>query len=348
MRQHQLLSAVLALSSFALASCGDQPTQPNTPTPDPTTPEFLIAHNTWVTRADRWGTELWQLAAATVTNAAGQSIVYTIGGRSATGGSNTNVMAYNVSTNTWRFRAPLPYPRWGTNGAAVINGKIYISGGNSLKSDDFPYNTLLMYDPETNTWTRKADMPTGGSDGLTGVINNKLYVLTRCVEAESSNFYSDCAPDRFYRYNPVTDRWTILPRPARVHRGPVGGVLYGKFYVMGEDIFTAGLPSTTEVYDPTTNQWADAASPPNRQVFPAGAVQGGFLYVIGGYRLRPTDPLVTGPTSIYHPLTDTWTTGAPLPTGWSGVAASKVFLDGRPRIEVVGGSRPGNNLQYIP
>ena len=44
----------------------------------------------------------------------------------------------------------------------------------------------------------------------------------------------------------------------------------------------------------------------------------------------------------------TWTTAAPLPTVRYGVAAMRVFFDGRPRIEVVGGSAPGNNLQYIP
>ena len=53
-------------------------------------------------------------------------------------------------------------------------------------------------------------------------------------------------------------------------------------------------------------------------------------------------------TSIYNPVTKTWSLGAPLPTGRSTLAASKVFVNGQPRIEVVGGSRPGNNLQYTP
>jgi hypothetical protein len=28
--------------------------------------------------------------------------------------------------------------------------------------------------------------------------------------------------------------------------------------------------------------------------------------------------------------------------------ATRVFLDGQPRIELVGGVAPGNNLQYVP
>ena len=42
-----------------------------------------------------------------------------------------------------------------------------------------------------------------------------------------------------------------------------------------------------------------------------------------------------------------------LPEGLIGpdaadLTATRVFLNGQPRVEVVGGSRPGNNLQYIP
>ena len=43
----------------------------------------------------------WQLAVAAVTNAAGQSVVYAIGGTSATS-VQSKVMAYNTATNTGR------------------------------------------------------------------------------------------------------------------------------------------------------------------------------------------------------------------------------------------------------
>jgi hypothetical protein len=37
-----------------------------------------------------------------------------------------------------------------------------------------------------------------------------------------------------------------------------------------------------------------------------------------------------------------------MPNARSRVVASQVFLNGKPRIQVVGGRAPGNNLQYIP
>ena len=61
----------------------------------------------------------------------------------------------------------------------------------------------------------------------------------------------------------------------------------------------------------------------------------------------PPNPL--GPLNHVKPMaTDAWTRRAPLPTPRSGIAASTVLLDGKPRIEVVGGIAPGNNVQYIP
>ena len=51
---------------------------------------------------------------------------------------------------------------------------------------------------------------------------------------------------------------------------------------------------------------------------------------------------------MYDPAVGDWTRRANLPTGRYGVAAAKVFINGQPRMEVVGGLRPGNNLQYVP
>jgi hypothetical protein len=58
--------------------------------------------------------------------------------------------------------------------------------------------------------------------------------------------------------------------------------------------------------------------------------------------------LKDGSTSVYDPTTDSWTSKAPMPIRLATITASKVLVNGQPRIEVVGGTRPGNNLAYIP
>jgi N-acetylneuraminic acid mutarotase len=76
----------------------------------------------------------------------------------------------------------------------------------------------------------------------------------------------------------------------------------------------------------------------------------GKLYVMGGRRYNAARKAfeTLDITIVYDPATDRWTRRAPLPSARSDIAASSVFLGGQPRIEVVGGRRPGNNVQYVP
>lgn len=345
---HRLMRPLaFALSWLVLASCSDTTTEPATPgAAGPTAPALAVASNSWITRTDM-PTERWALAAAAVTNDAGESILYAIGGTTTLGGSASlsKVQAYNVATNTWTTKAPLPVPIYWSNGVGVIGGKLYISGG--LASFRNYMRTLYMYDPATNAWTRKHDLPSLTFTGVTGVINGRLYVLTGCNDAEA------CAPSNdpvaFYRYDPPTDHWAVLPKPTRAHAEGMGGVIGGKFYVTGGDDETGGV-SQLDVYDPATNRWATKAPMPRGRWLGAGTVLGGKLYVMGGDQFSLDGLTVTAirTTIVYDPSTDTWKTKAPLPTARAGIAASRVVLNGQARIEVVGGNRPGNNLAYVP
>lgn len=53
-------------------------------------------------------------------------------------------------------------------------------------------------------------------------------------------------------------------------------------------------------------------------------------------------------TVLYNPASDTWARRAPLPSPRDSIAATTVLVDGKERIEVVGGGAPGNNIQYVP
>jgi N-acetylneuraminic acid mutarotase len=358
MSRRSLLPTALVLSSLAIAACGEDTTQPNPTTePNPAAPEFAIAPNSWITRANMPANRT-DLAVATMKNAAGQSIVYAIGGRNPNGVPVATVTAYNVATNTWTFRRALPIPLARSNGAGVINGKIYVSSG-YRNTSDFPTRALYMYEPATNRWTRKSDIPTAKSvpgdpysdnyyamgGGVTGVIGGKLYVVSGCfMSQEPWGYFEDCNP-LFFRYNPVTDRWVRLPGPfaGEPTFGPfVGGVISGRFYVMGR--------GRLEVYDPGTNQWTTRTPLGLPRPGAATAVLDGKLYLMGGIRYNAqTEALDTlAVTIVYDPATNAWTRRASLPSPRSWTAAAKVFLNGQPRIEVVGGIAPGNNVQYIP
>lgn len=341
----------LALGSWTLLSCADEPTHPTrSASPEQTTPAAAVAANSWLTRKDMWSIERKDLTAATLTNAAGQSVVYVIGGHSPAGGPVGKVMAYNVATNSWTVKASLPVPLWGMNQAAVLKGKIYVSGGCMFVACSYngPSERLYVYDPADNTWVRKQDMPYirdaegvllfAGMYGATGVIAGQLYTLSQCFYGDAPLFY-ECDPSLFFRYNARTDRWTTLPRPRYSYR--YGGVVNGRFYAIGDHV---------EVYDPATNKWTLKADP--APALPSGAATAIMLsriYVIGGW--GPDGQGGYGPlrtTRVYDPAADRWSSRASMPTARHAMAAAKIFVGEQSRIEVIGGPRPGNNLQYVP
>jgi N-acetylneuraminic acid mutarotase len=272
---------------------------------------------------------------ASVADAQGRTTLYVIGGRNPSstagfcGGGLSKVQAYNAATNTWSTKAQFPTVIQSTNGAGVINGKIYLTGGCTGSKR---YNgRTWMYDPSTNAWTEKATMPVATWAGNAGVIQNKLYVLSDCDGQEDCGRGTDLY---FGRYDPQANTWTSLPLPPSGigHHTGASAVIGGKFYVVG-----GGYADGVEVYDPATNQWSTRKPLPGPQVGLASAAVAAKLYVFASTQ-----------SSVYDPATDTWNTIAQAPRAGVGLAAARVVVGGQPRIELVGGARPGNNRQYVP
>jgi N-acetylneuraminic acid mutarotase len=350
-KNRRLLHIVLALSWLTVVSCAEETTAPNTG-PTSAGPDFALASNTWLTRRNM-PLDLIEQATAVVPNAAGQSILYAIGGGKADSplpGALVpmgEVRAYNVATNTWTSKQDMPVARWGMNGAGVINGKIYVTGGYTKAGYRGVTASLFVYNTASNTWTRKRDMPAAGGDGVTGVIRGKLYVATfNYSSSDPAKWFMN-----FFRYNPTTDSWTKLPNPTDYSTINVGGgVINNKLYLMGGGRLLE--------YDPITSQWTQKRPWTNQSCLPGlpcyvegpTAVMLAHLYVFG--REWKFDGTWTPSIFIYDPVSDTWDS-KPLLTTFSywdanRLTAARVFLNGKPRVEVIGGYRPGNNQQYIP
>lgn len=69
-----------------------------------------------------------------------------------------SLQTVSAETVEWKERADLPEPRVGAS-SGVVDGKIYVIGGGTEKPGNYG-NQTFVYDPKTNEWTRKADMPT--------------------------------------------------------------------------------------------------------------------------------------------------------------------------------------------
>jgi N-acetylneuraminic acid mutarotase len=332
----------LFLSLLTLAACDRAPTEPEA-SPTTTTPEAVTAAaNNWLIKAEMPRLRS-RFAEAAVPNAAGQWIVYVM-----TGGSSIT-QAYNVSTNTWSNKALFPQLIGSTNGAGVVGGKIYVSGGIGVRR--LAQNTVYRYTPATNTWAAVSGMPSEGYRGVTGVINNQLYIVTGCFPGADCDEGLD-EPLAFYRYNPATNGWATLPDPPTGHEEGMGGVIGGKFYVVGGQ---DGL-NQLDVYNPATNSWTTRAPMPKGQFARsgrwggAGVALGGKLYVIGGWQVDQSgQTLKTRSNFAYDPATNVWSAQAVLPFAQADLRGSVVRVGTQARIEVVGGStRPGTNVQYVP
>jgi N-acetylneuraminic acid mutarotase len=85
---------------------------------------------------------------------------------------------YDIATDTWSTRAPMPTARSGI-GAAVIDGKIYVIGGEGwVDESGGVFRTNEAYDPNSNTWVEKTPMPTARHGFAKGVFDGKLYTIS--------------------------------------------------------------------------------------------------------------------------------------------------------------------------
>src|SRR5579859_4297083 len=91
-----------------------------------------------------------------VTTAGGK--VYLIGGKLNSTTLTNSVIVYDPLLHAWSSVAPVPGPARDHIGVANLNGHIYAIGGLiTWPAPSIP--SLYEYDPATNVWTQKADMP---------------------------------------------------------------------------------------------------------------------------------------------------------------------------------------------
>jgi len=327
-------SSVLLL----LPACHDSvpPTQPGAPDAAMGLLETPLAAGvgSWSPRAPMPTPRTGHVAKAAL-SAEGEWILYVFGGHDWEDGDAalSTVEAYNVATDSWTTKTASPYERAKMNGIGRIGHRLYLPGGGFETGNGFErWAGLMVYDTRQDRWIQKADMPQASSEGVTGVIAGKLYVLTGMDNVYEDDVpCSDCpgSPTQYtrqlFRYDPANNTWTRRRSSPHFHVGGAAGVIGGKFYVAG-GYGAGGATRRLDIYDPVTNQWSSGADMPEPRGGITGAVVGGRLFVIGG------------DVMAYDPVTNRWTAKAPVPTILGGSAADKVFLDGRPRILTVGGT----------
>ena len=198
--------------------------------------------------------------------------VYAIGGIVGlpTGAPSALVEAYNPVTNTWAAVAPMLTPREGS-GAAVIDGLIYVVGGNTVSS--VAVANVERYDPAANAWTARAPLPVARRFHAVAAVNGILYAIGGETSAGIVGTVD--------AYDPTTDTWTsrapLLAARTRLAAAEANGLLY----VAGGSDGSSALPGV-EVYNPSTNTWTTRAAFPSARSLVGAASADGVFYVVGG------------------------------------------------------------------
>ncbi len=134
--------------------------------------------------------------------------------------STTGIWKYSTTSNSWTtLSTTLPQPtQWAE--ALSFNGKIYLIGGASFTVNVFAstqttvanYDTVLEFDPVTETLAYKTSMP-GAAKMLSGaVVGSGLYVAGGDTQ---TGVHNNAAPwvllsTETHRYDPATDTWETL------------------------------------------------------------------------------------------------------------------------------------------
>lgn len=237
----------------------------------------------------------------------------------------------DLFSQTWRECAPAPTARWNP-ASVVVDGRIYVIGGQDSIPPYSSLNTVEVYDPDSDAWEMLAPVPTDRWGLMAAAVGGRIYAIGGQTGSFSGGYTSSDANEE---YDPDTDTWTSKT-PMPTPRGWGGGA------AVNDTIFVFGgyqrppgqILTVVEKYHPVTDTWYSEPPMPTggRRSFMTAKVSD-KVYLIGGWDSNVVQE--------YDPVAKTWTTKTSMPTarGGSGVDV----LDGQ--IHVVGG-RGGSSDEY--
>ena len=222
---------------------------------------------------------------------------------------DTSLLAPAMGGGAWTQKADMPTGRMYLS-TSMVNGKIYAIGGAPIGLQggrQASVSTVEEYDPATDTWTTKADMPTARFGLSTSVVNGKIYVFGGAPSKPSGGTLSTVE-----EYDPATDTWTTKADMPTARLCLSTSVVNGKMYAIGGWPRGSHNTSTVEEYDPATDTWTTKADMPTARFGLSTSVVNGKIYAIGGARNCVEPAFLT--VEEYDPATDTWATKADMPT----------------------------------
>ncbi|MFQ5468732.1 MAG: Kelch repeat-containing protein [Gammaproteobacteria bacterium] len=208
----------------------------------------------------------------------------------------------------WKTRKPLAVARSHCP-TVSYKGKIYGFGGGG--PDFKSLNSVVIYDPGSDSWSAGTDMPTLRSGSIAKVVGDAVYIIGGGFKQANGTF-------RFLRtteiYHPDTDRWEQGPDMLMPHDYPAAVVHHNAIYVLGGHHPDANLagPKTDpgfnfcERLNLETGQWEQVADLPTPRFALDAITQKGRILTFGGVAFTPEGFNNFDHIEEYDPGTNQW------------------------------------------
>jgi N-acetylneuraminic acid mutarotase len=238
--------------------------------------------------------------------------IYVIGGSTHDRVDQPVNLEYDVATDRWRERAPLP--RGLTHaGAAALKGRIYVVGAFTASGHGEAVNSLYEYDPVADTWRALAPLKSPrGSVGV-AMLNGRIHAIGGRSAAKATVTSHEV-------YDPASNRWTELaPLPrARDHLAVVAGDAFihaigGRLNASTDNV------DQHDIYNPAANSWRAGATLPTARSGVAGAFYQGRIFIAGG---ECRDKRTYAEVEAYDLRTSRWISYTPMTVGRHGFGAA--------------------------
>lgn len=160
-----------------------------------------------------------------------------LGKREATG----IVEVYDPLINKWEKRADMPTEReWAK--AEVVDGKVYVLGGELSFAgplDARLVNAIEAYNPKTNTWRKRPNIPMPKCWFETAVVDNEIWTIGGY---DPNNGFRHI--DAVDVYNPTVNRWRKA-QSLTTPKSTTAAVVNGTIYLLG-----GWLDSRNSIFSP--------------------------------------------------------------------------------------------------
>ncbi len=201
--------------------------------------------------------------------------------------------------------------------AVAVGDNLYLMGGRGNRP-------VEVYDSNTKRWRVIGDLPDELHHFQPVVIGTKIYII---------GAFTCCYPDEpsvqtIHVFDTATEQWSTAGNiPSNRLRGSAGAVVHdGEIYLVGGNTkgHDGGAVNWFDRYDPVSKDWDTLPDAPHARDHFMAVVVDGKLVAAAGRESDQPDPFddAVRQTDVYDFSTNSWSTGANIPTARAGVFAA--------------------------